>query len=110
MMASFQALRQFLEQHRDELARPLLPNEQDAFRVSFDQLQQDWQQTIDEQQKMDMTLREMRKYPYVWQRLESAQLVPQEESTRTDSKLAHAVATPTSSSRAGAGKRTDVED
>jgi hypothetical protein len=83
-VATFQDIRQFLEQYHDDLALTLPTSEQAQFQTTFGRLQRDWDTIPDESVKLNVTLREMQKYPTVWKALEDAHLVPRAQpSART---------------------------
>jgi len=83
-MATFQDIRQFLEHYHNDLTLTLQPGEQTQFQTAFGRLQRDWDAIPDESVKLNVTLREMQKYPTVWRALEDANLVARAQpSVRT---------------------------
>lgn len=83
-MATFQEIRQFLEHYHNDLTVTISPGEQTQFQTAFVRLQRDWDTIPDENAKLNVTLREMQKYPTVWRALEDANLVARAQpSVRT---------------------------
>jgi hypothetical protein len=83
-VATFQDVRQFLEHYHNDLTLTLTPGEQTQFQAAFMRLQRDWDTIPDESAKLNVTLREMQKYPTVWRALEDANLVARTQpSVRT---------------------------
>jgi len=83
-VATFQEIRQFLEHYHNDLTVSISPSEQTQFQAAFVRLQRDWDTIPDENVKLNVTLREMQKYPTVWKALEDANLVARAQpSVRT---------------------------
>jgi hypothetical protein len=83
-VATFQEIRQFLEHYHNDLTVTISPGEQTQFQTAFVRLQRDWDTIPDENAKLNVTLREMQKYPTVWRALEDANLVARAQpSVRT---------------------------
>jgi hypothetical protein len=98
-VATFQDIRQFLEHYHNDLTVTLSPGEQTQFQTAFVRLQRDWDTIPDESVKLNVTLREMQKYPTVWKALEDANLVQRAQPTvRTIHTSTSAPATPVASS------------
>jgi len=79
-MTTFQTVREFLEQNQNELVYELKDNERTAFQEAITKLQRDWNELPNDDIKLDITLREMRKYSTVWRELSNAGLVEAEQS------------------------------
>lgn len=100
-MATFQEVAEFLESNHDELVLDLSENERPQFETVLGRLKRDWAALPDDDAKLDITLKEMRKYPTVWQELAKAGLVPNNLSaspvvaphttTVTEEEAAHAL-------------------
>lgn len=75
-MATFQEVAEFLASNHDELVLDLSTNERPRFESALSKLKRDWPTLPDDDAKLDITLREMQKYPAVWQELVRADLIP----------------------------------
>ncbi len=94
-MATFQDIRQFLEHYHNDLTLTLTPGEQTQFQAAFMRLQRDWDTPSDENTKLNVTLREMQKYPTVWRALEDANLVARvQPSIRTSMPVSTPLVAP----------------
>ncbi len=94
-MATFQEIRQFLEHYHNDLTVTISPGEQTQFRTAFVRLQRDWDTIPDENVKLNVTLREIQKYPTVWKALEDANLVARAQpSVRTSMPVSTPLVAP----------------
>ena len=94
-MATFQEIRQFLEHYHNDLTVTISPGEQTQFQTAFVRLQRDWDTIPDENAKLNVTLREMQKYPTVWRAFEDANLVARAQpSVRTSMPVSTPLVAP----------------